>query len=930
MTARRLPTGGSIDRGAPLAFRWAGTDLTGYQGDTLASALLGAGIDTIGSSVRLGRPRGITSAGTEESTALVQIEKPFPEPMLPATTVELAEGLAARGITGQGRLADRDDPARYDARHAHADLLVVGAGPAGLTAALAAARTGERVILADDDIRVGGSLLDYGETVEGVPGEQWAAGVLAELASLPNVRVLVRTTVFGIYDDGFVLAVEHRSDHLGAAARPGRSRERIWRIRTTTTVIATGGYERPIAFANNDLPGVMLASAAHTYLHRYAVLAGESVVLFTTNSTAYGAARALVAAGARLTIVDTRPEIPAGLDSGCRNLGIEVVTGHHVVTALGTDRVHGVTIAPRRAGGPHVAGASATIDCDLLLVSGGWNPVLHLFSQARGTLAFDERLQAFVAASEVRGFELAGLAAAESAGYDPADPFAFALHPVEGVWSIPLPADGDAGGSDTRFVDVQRDVTVSEILRATGAGLRSMEHVKRYTTLGTALDQGKTSGLLGSGVVAQELGISVAELGTTTFRPPFSPVGFAALAGADRGELYDPIRVTAIHPWHLAHGAEFENVGQWKRPWYYPLPGESLDEAVLRESIAARTMVACMDGSTLGKIDVRGADAAAFLDLLYTNLMSSLKVGSIRYGVMCGPDGMVKDDGTVIRLAEERFLVTTTTGNAAAILDWMEEWLQTEWPDLRVFAASVTEQWVTIPVVGPLSRAVVQQLAPGVDASAAAFPFMATRDAVIAGVDGRIDRISFSGELAFELNVPAWYGQAVWEAVIAAGEQHGITPYGTETMHVLRAEKGYPIIGQDTDGTLSPHDLGLGWAVSKKKPDFIGKRSFARAENTRPDRRHFVGLLPVDPEESIPEGAQIIASREVTIPMPMLGHVTSGYRSAALGSHFALALISAGRDRMGERLFAWSEGRVIAVTVTDSVLLDKEGTRRDG
>jgi sarcosine oxidase, subunit alpha len=408
-------------------------------------------------------------------------------------------------------------------------------------------------------------------------------------------------------------------------------------------------------------------------------------------------------------------------------------------------------------------------------------------------------------------------------------------------------------------------------------------------------------------------------------------VSFAALAGRDRGRLHDPIRVTTLHDWHVANGAVFEDVGQWKRPRYYPRDGEDMDAAVLRECRAARAGVAMMDVSTLGKIDVHGPDAAAFLDRVYTNLMSSLKVGAIRYGVMCRPDGMVFDDGTAIRLAEDRYLVTTTTGNAALVLDWFEEWLQTEWPELRVHCTSVTDEWATIALVGPRSRAVLAAVAaPDLAVGAEDFPFMAWRDTRVAGVTARVCRISFSGELAYEINVRAWHALGVWEALLAAGADEGITLYGTETMHVLRAEKGYPIIGQDTDGTVTPQDLGMDWIVSKKKDDFIGMRSFARPDTSRPDRKHLVGLLPLEPDVLLPEGAQLVAGERVEIPAPMLGHVTSSYRSAALGRTFALALVKGGRDRLGETLYASFGARTVPVTVTETVFYDKEGSRRDG
>ena len=461
-----------------------------------------------------------------------------------------------------------------------------------------------------------------------------------------------------------------------------------------------------------------------------------------------------------------------------------------------------------------------------------------------------------------------------------------------------------------------------------------MEHIKRYTTIGTAHDQGKTSGVVASGITAALLDAPVEDLGVTTFRPPYTPVAFAALAGRSRGSLFDPERVTAVHDWHVERGAVFEDVGQWKRPRYYPQAGEDMDTAVLRECAAVRAGVGILDGSTLGKIDVQGVDAGQFLDMLYTNMMSTLKVGMVRYGVMCGVDGMVIDDGTVMRLDDNRFQVFTTTGGAAHILDWMEEWLQTEWPHLKVRLTSVTEQWHTFPVVGPKSRDIIGAVFPDVDVSNEAFPFMAWRDTSIDGVHVRVARVSFSGELAYEVNVMGWYATALWEKLVAAGQPYGITPYGTETMHVLRAEKGYPIIGQDTDGTNTPQDLGMSWAVSKKKVDFIGKRSFTRSENLNPLRKQFVGLLPVDGETVLPEGAQIIEAVADGIlpppPVPMLGHVTSSYRSAELGRPFALALLKGGHARIGETVHVPVDGTLVPVEITGSVLVDPEGARRDG
>ncbi|NJC72658.1 sarcosine oxidase subunit alpha family protein [Planosporangium thailandense] len=939
----RTAQGGRIDRSRPIRFRFDGSDYTGYVGDTLASALLANGVIQTSTSIKFDRPRGIFAAGAEEPNALVQVEAPFPEPMLTATTVELYDGLVACGLGGQGRLSPEPDPARYDSVHVHCDVLVVGAGPAGLAAAAVAAETGARVIVVDERPEPGGSLLGTRETSV----LEWATSVADRLRSNPEVKLLTRTTAFGYYDDNFVLAVERRTNHLGAAAPAHRSRERIWRIRARRVILATGAHERPLAFNGNDIPGVMLAGAARTYVNRYGVLPGRRAVVLTTNDSAYEAVFDLLDAGVEIAAVaDLRTGGSPVWGPRCAERGVEVLAGYGVADVTGADRVSAVTLA-----GPD---GSRDVAADLLLVSGGWNPVGALYSHAGGRLRFDTDLGSFVpdgcrqavaVAGAAKGtFGLAGCLAegaaagreaVEAAGFTaPADTRLPAADeqpasPTAQVWVLP-------GDESRQYVDLQRDVTVAEIRRATGAGMRSVEHVKRYTTAGTAHDQGKTSGVLTSGVVAHLLGVDVGELGTTTFRPPYTPVSFAALAGRDRGMLYDPVRVTALHPWHEAAGALFENVGQWKRPWYYPRDGEDMHAAVLRECRAAREGVAMMDASTLGKIDVQGPDAAVLLDRLYTNMMSTLKVGSIRYGVMCRADGMVFDDGTVIRLAEDRFLVTTTTGGAAAVLEWMEDFLQTEWPDLRVHCTSVTEQWATVALVGPRSREVLATLAPTLAVDNASFPFMTWRDTEVAGIPTRVCRISFSGELAYELNVSWWDALALWQAVYDAGQPFGITTYGTETMHVLRAEKGFPIIGQDTDGTVTPQDLGMDWIVSKKKADFVGKRSFARADNHRPDRKQLVGLLPDDGTTLLPEGVHLVAAETVATgalpepPVPMLGHVTSSYHSAALGRPFALALIRGGRGRIGERVYAPLGDALVPVTITSSVLYDPEGARRDG
>ncbi|MGW3201642.1 sarcosine oxidase subunit alpha family protein [Streptomyces sp. NPDC001118] len=940
----RLRQGGRVDRGTVLRFTVDGRRLTGHPGDTVASAMLANGLVEVAPSLYRGRPRGIVSAGVEEPNALLQLAGSCSESMLPATTVELYDGLSATTLSGMGRLDPTPDPAVYDKKYVHTDVLVIGAGPAGLAAAAAAAGSGARVILVDDRPEPDGSLLS---------GLDWADEVHAALDAAPEVVVLRRTTAFGSYDDNYVLALQRRTDHLGAdAPREGVSRQRLWHIRARQVVLATGAHERPLVFAGNDRPGVMLAGAVRTYLNRYAVAAGSRAVVATTNDSAYDTVADLHAAGIDIAaVVDARPELSRRAREVAAATGVRVLAGSAVADTAGEGRITSVTVRGIDADG-RLTRAAEAFDCDLLAVSGGWSPVVHLHSQRQGRLRWDSGRAAFVPDGTVRQQQVVGAArgtytfdgcvaegaragavAATQAGFPvpvPTTSYEDVRPEVRALWLVP----GVDDGWDTHFVDLQRDVTVADVLRSTGTGMRGVEHVKRYTSLGTANDQGKTSGVNAIGVIAEALGGSVGEIGTTAYRAPYTPVAFAALAGRQRGELFDPERTTAMHHWHVAHGAVFEDVGQWKRPRYYPRPGEDMDTAVARECRAARAGVAFMDASTLGKIEIRGADAGEFLNRVYTNAFKKLTPGMARYGVMCKPDGMIFDDGVTLRLDEDRYFMTTTTGGAAAVLDWLEEWLQTEWPELDVHCTSVTEQWATVAVVGPRSRQVVAQLAPDVDLSNEAFPFMAFRETTLAsGIPARICRISFSGELAYEINVCAWYGQAVWEEVYAIGRPYDITPYGTETMHVLRAEKGYIIVGQDTDGTVTPQDAGMSWVVSKQK-DFIGKRSHSRADTSRGDRKQLVGLLPADRRTRLPEGTQLVAPGVPITPgsgpVPMLGHVTSSYHSPALGRPFALALVADGRARIGETLLAAVGEALVPVEVADSVLYDPEGTKRDG
>ncbi|MEV0620906.1 2Fe-2S iron-sulfur cluster-binding protein [Nonomuraea sp. NPDC050404] len=865
-----------------MRFTFDGRPMRGEPGDTLAAALLRDGVRVVGRSVDLGRPRGIFTAGPEEPNALVRVGS---DPMLAATTVELYDGLEAWSLRGKGRVdLDAPDDRRCDKGYLHCDVLVVGGGPAGLAAATAAGRTGARVILVDEQPRLGGDLLNSRLLLDGAPALDWVTGL-----DLPG-RVLTRTTAVGYYDHNYVVAVQRRARG-----------ERLWHIRARRVVLATGAHERSPAFPGNDRPGVMLASAARAYANRYGVAPWRRAVVFACADSGYEAARDLEAAGVSVVAVaDPRDG--------------QVVTG---TTGDADGVLNGVLIGERH------------VEADLLAVAGGWNPAVHLFSQSQGRLRFDAELQAFVPDASAQAERSAGAcrglygtreaivdgyaAGAEAAGDNPyglrvPDCDEQPLRPPAALWLVE--------GQDA-FVDLHRDVTVSDLAMATGTGMRSVEHVKRFTTAGTGADQGKTSGAVVVGIMSALLGAAPGQVGTTTFRPPYAPVSFATLAGRDRGELSDPVRTTAMHDSHVARGAVFEDVGQWKRSWYFPQDGEPMEEAVRRECHAARTAVAAMDASTLGKIDIRGADAGAFLDRVYTNMYSTLAVGACRYGLMCGADGMVFDDGTTTRLAEDHYLMTTTTGNAAAVLDWLEEWHQTEWPDLDVSFTSVTDHWATVAVVGPRARQVIAMLAPG----ALDLEFMRYADIDVLGVPGRVFRISFSGELAYEVNVPWAYGRTVWEAVLAMGA----VPYGTETMHVLRAEKGFAIVGQDTDGTVTPQDLGMSWIVSKRKPDFVGKRSHARPDTARPGRKRLVGLLPDDPATLVDEGAQLIPAEGGG---PMLGHVTSSYRSAALGRTFGLALA---RDvAVGDRLTAVSGESADPVTVVEPVFYDPGNARRDG
>ena len=1002
----RLPahvlTGGRIDRNRPLCFSFNGESFTGYAGDTLASALLAYGAFPLARSFKYHRPRGIFGAGAEEPNALVQLEAGgHSQPNLRATQIELYDGLTAASVNawpsvdfdlmrvndwlspvfpsgfyyktfmgagvgagrwwrlfepfirraaGFGRAPAAPDPDRYERMNAHCDVLVVGAGPAGLAAALAAANRGGRVILADEQAEPGGDLLAGDRTIDDAPALDWAAAALDRLNAASDVRVLHRTAVAGLYDDNFATAVESVGERFGPGAPEHLPRLRLWRIRARQIVLATGAHERPYAFANNDTPGVMLGNAIRHYAGRYAVAPGRQVLLGTDNDSAYCTALLLAQAGISVTLADARETPPATLADAARNAGVAVEAGCAVSAVMGDRRVRGARIGRVLPDG-EISGAPRAVEADLVGVSGGWNPALHLASHRGAKPVWNEAQACFVpddltalgvrAAGAVTGAETladcleqgyaAGRDAARSAGRTkrtrkpaPKTDDGAAGAPIRPLWAVAERRPGGSGGK--AFVDLQNDVTVKDVALAARENYRSVEHLKRYTTLGMGTDQGKTANTIGLALMGMETGRSPEAVGTTTFRPPYTPVPFGALAGRDRGALFDPVRETPMFDWHAANGAVFEDVGQWKRPYAYRRDGESLEAAIGREVRAVRNAAGVMDASTLGKIDLKGPDVVTLLNRVYTNDWETLKVGRARYGLMCHEDGMIFDDGVTARLADDHYVMTTTTGNAATVLNWLEMWLQTEWPELRVFATSVTEAWATATVAGPEARRLVSGLDSDIDWSDDAFPHMAVRTGTVLGAPARVFRVSFSGEASWEINVPAHCGPALWQALIGGGA----TPYGTEAMHVLRAEKGFIIVGQETDGTVTPHDLGMGWAVSKRK-DFIGKRSWSRPDTARPDRKHLVGLLPLDSKTVLPEGGQIVADPEQEPPVTMLGHVTSSYKSPSLDGGFALALLKSGRNRMGDtvHVLRLDEG-ADAARVVAPAFYDKDGGRMRG
>jgi len=1000
----RLASGGRIDRTQSFPIFLDGRRLKAHPGDTLASALLADGVSVVARSFKYHRPRGIYAAGVEEPNALVGLRSGARgEPNTLATMAEAFDGLDAVGqnawpsvrfdvgainqafapflaagfyyktfmgpgkylgfglggttrfwmmcerfirkAAGVGRAPGLSDPDVYEKVNAYCDVLVIGSGPAGLAAALTAGRTGARVILAEQDFAVGGSLLS---APVGSMSDQWLAETTAALQAMANVRIFSRTTVFGAYDSDVYGAVERVSDHL-AVPENHQPRQRFWQIKTKQAVLATGAIERPMVFGGNDKPGVMLAGAVRTYLNRYAVLPARDVVVAVSNDSGYAVVRDLAKAGAMVTLVDARADVPDGLVSAVREVGVIVRLGHAVLSAVGSSRVIAAIVAPVDQEG-RTTGAVQRIKCGLIAISGGWSPAVHLWSQRGPKPIYDAEKVCFVpevgALATLRPVGAAlgtgGTARAIAEGMAAGGNFDVStednetdiaadilgddwVRDIGSCWAFKA-SNGKARGK--AFVDLQHDVTQSDIDLAHREGFRSIEHLKRYTTSGMAMDQGKLSNVSAIVRMAELRQLDIPEVGTTTFRPPYTPVSLGSIAGHRHGAHFHPVRQTPLHEWHLANGARMTDAGAWKRAWYYPEDDEGVREAYIREAAHVRQHVGIVDVSTLGKIAVQGPDAGEFLNRVYANGMASLKLGRLRYGVMLRDDGFVLDDGTVARLAENDYLVTTTTAQAGAVLAFMEELAQTAWRDLRVHVTSVTDQWAAAAVAGPRSRELLSAVTSGTDLSAEALPSGHFVAGMISGVGVRLHRMSYSGELAYEVFMPAKAAMAVWQAIIDAGGAYNLKPYGTEAMGALRIEKGH-VAGPEIDGRTTLGDLGLEGMAKKYKP-FVGSVLRQRPQLIEAGRPRLVGLK-IEGDKGAQAGALLFGAHA-----PIIGHgeglVTSTTYSPALSRNIALGLLANGPERMGERIGIvdlLSETRLFARVVSHH-FYDPAGVRQNG
>ena len=940
----RVASGGAIDRNRPMPFLFNGRELSGYAGDTLASALLANGVRTVSRSFKFHRPRGVFSCGVEEAGAILRVgEGDAAVPSARAPLVPLATGLRAtsqggwphvdfdvgrvldwlsplwaagfynktflwpgwyryepviRRLAGLGRVPPGRDRDRYETSNLHCDVLVVGGGIAGLNAALKAANAGARVVIAGLGEVFGGEALWSGAKVENAPADEWIRETLSTLNGLPDVRLMPRTTVTGYYDHNVLALVERRDPEVADGAR-----ERFWTVRAQRVVLATGVIEQPLIFGCNDRPGIMLAGAARQYLRRYGVAVGRRVLVATNNDSAYALAVELKSAGVTVCgISDTRREVSTSMLDAMRTLGIETHTASIPVHTRGAGGLRQVTLGTLSDDGASVT-STRSVECDALAVSGGFSPVLHLYAQAGGKLAFDESsasLQPVVAHPSI---EIAGSAAS-------ATPVGPRVSPV--------------GDPARKWVDLLHDVTVADLELAVRENLTSVEHVKRYTTSGMAVDQGKTSSALTLELLGKLRRISARALGHTTYRPPFVPVTLGAIAGRELGTRFSPYRRLPAHDWHIAHGALMHDFGGWQRPVAYLRANESREQATGRECQGTRANAGLFDGSPLGKIEIHGPDALDFLDRFYINDLTTLRQGCIRYALMLRESGTLFDDGTVAMLEPDRYLITTTSGNAARVIQWLEEWRQCEWREMRVAIMPVSEEWATLTLAGPRARAVLSMLETDIDLSNSSFPHLSMREGLMLGTPVRVCRVSFTGELSYEIHVPSLAAPMLWNALIAAGAEEGLQPIGLDAVLAMRLEKGYLHIGTDTDGTTVPDDVGWGRAADRKSRDYIGKRSLRLPENRRADRLQLVGLL-AGTGGSLITGAHLRApgSRE-----PTDGWITSSGTTGAAGEPIALALLRGGRARIGTDVDLYDAGiRTGSARVVSPPFYDATGSR---
>ncbi len=952
--AYRLQTGGFIERDRPLTFTCNGQRFTGYAGDTLASALLANGVRIVGRSFKYHRPRGVLAAGVEETNALFRIDSGvLSVPLVRATMQPLVEGLSAttenawpsigfdcgrvldfthwfwpagfynktfkwpswhlyegliRRSAGSGRLPTGPDATEYYQHNLHCDVLVVGGGPAGLREALAASREGKRVVIAELEPRLGGSLCYERGEMNGMPALQWLERAVAELDHAGDARVLTSTLVTGYYDHDVLVAVDRSQ-----ADDPTRPVERLWKIRAKRVVIATGAIEQPLVFANNDRPGIMLAGAVRRYLVEYAVSVGRAVVVATNNDDAYRTAFALHAAGIRVpAIVDARVAPTPELTREAAARGLDVIDNAVIVDTVGTRGVREVEVRALSGDGRSLTGASRSIRCDALAMSGGWSPTVHLYSQAGGKLRYDDSQACFVPDRSAARVSVVG-----AANGDFGRPLG-----VRALSRTP------GGASNRQWIDFRHDVTTADIELAARENFSSVEHVKRYTTAGMSIDQGKTSNLGAMSLLAERTRRTLAEVGTTTFRPMYSPVSMGALSAGINGDHYAPRRLMPAHGWHAGHGADFDDYGSWQRPACYPKPGEDRDAAIAREVRATRNAIGLFDGSPLGKIEVKGPDAAEFLNRIYVNNALSLAPGKARYGLMLNENGIIIDDGVFVCMAPGHYLVSTTSGGADRIAMWMDEWHQCEWPHLRMVIAPVTAQWAVLTLAGPRARELLASIDSDIDFSTVAFPHLGFRMGRLAGSPARVQRVSYSGEASFEVSVPARRGESMWEVFMAAGKALGIEPIGVEALMVLRTEKGFLHVGSDTDGTTNPYDVGFGGVIDKQQGDFVGRRSLLRPHDRRSDRRQFTGLEPVSTSDRLVAGSHLVTSSGGKRRSE--GFVTSACWSPTLGRSIGLGLLERGFTRKGEVVTVFSEGRSFAARVVHPAFYDPAGERMHG